>query len=188
VKKHNLDRDLKLEHELVGATWNEKESKWKLEIQNHDRRFGDECDILVSARGFLNKWRWPSIEGLHLFQGKLLHSANWDHSYDFSGKKVALIGNGSSAIQILPKLAPEVKQITNYFRNPTWITSPTHKNTAIGGKDNHIYTEEEREKFRSDPKYLHEYRKMIQSSGNMAFARVHLQNFIRTFVTHILVL
>jgi cation diffusion facilitator CzcD-associated flavoprotein CzcO len=55
---------------------------------------------------FLSNWKWPKLEGLTDFKGQLLHSARWDSSYDFKGKKVAVIGNGSSGIQIVPKLGP----------------------------------------------------------------------------------
>jgi len=51
-----------------------------------------------------SNWRWPDIPGLFTFEGKLLHSAKWDNSYDYNGKVVAVIGNGSSAIQIVPKM------------------------------------------------------------------------------------
>jgi cation diffusion facilitator CzcD-associated flavoprotein CzcO len=53
-----------------------------------------------------SNWRWPDIAGLHDFKGKLLHSASWDDSYDFRDKTVAVIGSGSSAIQIVPQLQP----------------------------------------------------------------------------------
>lgn len=51
-----------------------------------------------------SNWKWPDIKGLHDFKGKLLHSARWDVDWDYSGKDVAVIGAGSSAIQIVPKM------------------------------------------------------------------------------------
>jgi cation diffusion facilitator CzcD-associated flavoprotein CzcO len=53
----------------------------------------------------VSNWKWPNVEGLEKFRGKLVHSANWDESTDFGGRRVAVIGVGSSAIQIIPKLA-----------------------------------------------------------------------------------
>jgi cation diffusion facilitator CzcD-associated flavoprotein CzcO len=53
----------------------------------------------------VSNWKWPNVEGLDQYTGKLIHSADWDESYNFRGKKVAVIGIGSSAIQIIPKLA-----------------------------------------------------------------------------------
>lgn len=52
-----------------------------------------------------SNWKWPNIEGINDFEGRLLHSAHWDATYDFKNKKVGVIGIGSSGIQIVPKLA-----------------------------------------------------------------------------------
>lgn len=52
------------------------------------------CDIFINASGILNNWKWPDLEGLHGFAGKLLHSANFDRTFDLTGKRVGLIGNG----------------------------------------------------------------------------------------------
>jgi cation diffusion facilitator CzcD-associated flavoprotein CzcO len=68
--------------------------------------FRRECNVLINACGVLNNWKWPSIPGLHDFKGHLTHSAQWDWNYDFKDKKIAVIGAGSSAIQIIPELRP----------------------------------------------------------------------------------
>jgi cation diffusion facilitator CzcD-associated flavoprotein CzcO len=62
-----------------------------------------------------SNWRWPSIDGLESFNGKLLHSARWDQEYDFAGKTVAVIGAGSSAIQIVPKLQPSMSFLAIFW-------------------------------------------------------------------------
>lgn len=65
---------------------------------------------IESLHDISSNWKWPSIEGLSLFEGKKLHSARWDDSYDFTDKVVAVIGAGSSAIQIVPSLLPSMPQ------------------------------------------------------------------------------
>lgn len=77
--------------------------------------------MLIAASGILNWWKWPDIPGLHDFKGHLVHSANWDHSYDVTGKRVALIGGGSSGIQLLPNIQPKVAHCDHYMRGKTWI-------------------------------------------------------------------
>lgn len=65
--------------------------------------------VIEAARKLSNlysSWKWPEISGLHDFGGKLLHSADWDNTYNFENKKVVVIGAGSSAIQIVPQLQP----------------------------------------------------------------------------------
>ena len=57
-----------------------------------DGTIDDECDVLVSATGFLSKWRWPGIEGIKDFKGDLMHSASWDPTFDGAGKRISVIG------------------------------------------------------------------------------------------------
>ena len=168
VKKYDLTRDVKCSHRVESAVFNEEKGKWELQIRNKDGVVHDECDVLISATGFLSHWRWPSIPGLHDFKGNLCHSAVWNTDYDFAGKNVAVIGNGSSAIQILPQLVEKVHHLTNFVRSPTYIT-PGLGSAVIGGKTQHIYSEEEKQRFRDDPKALHEYRKKIQAGSNRSF-------------------
>jgi cation diffusion facilitator CzcD-associated flavoprotein CzcO len=65
-----------------------------------------ECDVFVYGSGVLNNWKWPDIEGIDVFKGKLMHTAAWDESVDLSGKKVAVIGNGASAVQCVAAIQP----------------------------------------------------------------------------------
>lgn len=53
-----------------------------------------------------SSWKWPNIPGIDIFRGKLMHSARWDAEYDLKGKTVAVIGGGSSAVQIIPSIQP----------------------------------------------------------------------------------
>lgn len=135
-----------------------------------DETITDTCDILVSATGFLSHWRWPSIPGLHDFQGHLAHSAGWDSQgdYDYADKKIGIVGNGSSAIQILPRLAPGAEHLTNFIRHPTWITAGLGS-AAIDGAANYTYTDAEKRAFREDPETLKNYRKRLQHATNVGF-------------------
>lgn len=89
------------------AHWDEVELKWKTSLKvtgGKDAEFGDSymvtSDFLVSAVGQLNAPRYPDIQGLHDFQGKMMHSARWDWSYNLQGKKIAIVGNGATAAQV----------------------------------------------------------------------------------------
>lgn len=115
VKKWNLSKNVLFNHRVKDASWLEDKAQWRLQVSNEGRTFEDHVDILISARGFLSTWRWPNINGLHDFKGKKVHSAGWDHSYDYSHKRIAVIGNGSSGIQILPEMAKlEGTQVTSF--------------------------------------------------------------------------
>lgn len=88
------------------AVWDEVYSEWKVEVEDlgTGRIFETKCDILINASGFLNKWTWPDIPGIESFSGTKLHSAAWDHAVVYNEKRIAVIGTGSSAIQIVPQM------------------------------------------------------------------------------------
>ena len=78
-------------------------------------------DFLVSGVGQLNYPRYPDIEGLEEFKGKIMHSARWDWTYDLAGKRIGIIGNGATAAQIIPEVVKVAKHVTVYQRTPSWV-------------------------------------------------------------------
>lgn len=81
-------------------------------------------------------WRWPQIEGLSDFEGKLCHTANYDPDLNVDGKRVAVIGIGSSGVQVIPFIAPKVAQLYTWVRSSTWITPGfAQKFAGAGGKN-----------------------------------------------------
>lgn len=78
--------------------------------------------ILILATGFLSQPRKPDIAGIDSFAGKLIHTAAWDHGYDLAGKRAAVIGTGATAVQLLPEIAPKLRQLDVYQRTPIWVT------------------------------------------------------------------
>lgn len=180
MAKYHLDRDVRLNHKVEHARFDESGGRWHLKVRRMDtgEMLDDVCDILVSATGFLSQWRWPSIQGLHDFAGHLAHSADWDAQggggsssqgrYAYGGKRVGMIGNGSSAIQIMPQLAPHASHLVNFIRHPTWIT-PGLGSAVIDGAANYDYTDEEKQQFLESPEKLKQYRKRIQHETNAGF-------------------
>lgn len=104
--------------ELKSAHWNEQDKYWAL-------GFGDgsvaKARVLVSATGPLHYPMIPGIKGLDNFKGAQFHSATWDHDYDLTDKRVAVIGTGASAIQIIPSIVDKVKKLAVFQRTPPWI-------------------------------------------------------------------
>ncbi|KIX05594.1 uncharacterized protein Z518_06466 [Rhinocladiella mackenziei CBS 650.93] len=164
--KWNCMQYIKLSHRVIEAKWSEAESSWNLKIESltEGTIIEDRCDILLSATGVLNHWKWPDIPGLHRFKGRLLHSARWDEEYNFQDKTVAVIGAGSSAIQIVPNL-----QKGDFIRSPTWITPEFSASLAADGRETR-YSAEEIKRFNTDKKYFLQYRKDIQNTGSSSFS------------------
>ncbi|KAJ5698972.1 hypothetical protein N7462_000977 [Penicillium macrosclerotiorum] len=167
VEKYGCMKYIKLKQQVTGAEWDERTSKWLLQIHSLEDGaiYADTSDVVIQATGSLNNWKWPSIPGLHEFEGKLLHSASWDEGYDYTNKRVAVIGNGSSGIQIVPGILPNVTHIDHYMRSKTWI-SPTfareHIDKRGDGLENFDFTPEEIETFKTDHQAYQKFRKEVE--------------------------
>lgn len=164
TKKYDLDRHVQLSSKVIESTWDDEKSQWRLKIEQANPDDGsktiinDTCDVLLNGSGILNKWKWPDIKGLHDFSGDLLHSAKWDHSVDLEGKKILLIGNGSSAIQILPEIQSKAEKVFNVIRNPTWI----QPRSGIDLRDeNRSYNKQDIENYKNHPEELEKFQKMV---------------------------
>ena len=118
----------------------------------------------------MNKWKWPNIPGLHDFKGDLLHSAQWNQNVSLEGKRVALIGAGSSAVQILPNIYPSAAKIYHWVRNKIWITAGFAQAFAGPNGSNFKYNEEQLDLFRNHPDAYLTYCKMIEGELNQRFS------------------
>jgi cation diffusion facilitator CzcD-associated flavoprotein CzcO len=174
VRKWNLDRDLKLNTKVVGAKWHKQEGMWCVELENTKslERRTEWCHVLISGQGVLVHENWPKIPGFDKFKGHITHSARWDHEFDYSNKRIAVIGNGSSGIQIVPQMAKlPGTTVQNFIRSGAWVyyRAPPSKHMGRAVDDpNPAYTEDEKENFR-DPKRHQDYRKGIVSRTNKSF-------------------
>ena len=169
TREYNLDRDVVYCSTVTSAIWDEEAGLWNVEVRQGNKIIKDSCQILINASGVLNAWSWPDIEGLSDFNGHLSHSADyqdWAKKTSFDGKRVAVIGNGSSAIQIVPELAKVALNLTNIVRSPTWISAPFVEDLSGAPGTNPAYTEEQKEMFRADPQAHIAYRHKLADAFN----------------------
>lgn len=132
AERHGSKKYMKLNTKVLEARWDEDQGIWNLTLEDQaiiegqptKRIWHDWSHVLVNGTGVLNNWRWPDIQGLHDFAGPKMHSATWDHSVDFKGKTVGVIGTGSAAVQIIPELQKEVEHLKVFMRSSTWISPP----------------------------------------------------------------
>ncbi|KAL1887135.1 hypothetical protein Sste5346_010424 [Sporothrix stenoceras] len=164
ASKHNLWQYISMNRQVTGATWDDGTGTWTVDVLDTttNTTTSHVCDIFINASGILNNWRWPDIPGLHDFQGTLQHSANYDTSLDLAGKRVGLIGNGSSGIQILPAVQPVAAHVTTFIRSSTWVT-------PLRGFGQHVYSNEERRAFATEPGTLLAWRKAAETNVNRIF-------------------
>lgn len=103
---------------VTGATFNDTTQRWLVTTQS-----GKQYDAqhVICAVGQLHHPSIPSFENAELFAGPQFHAAKWDHSVDLTGKSVAVIGNAASAVQFIPEVAKQARQVTVFQRSPNWI-------------------------------------------------------------------
>ncbi len=118
VRKHDLENHIRYDSDVVDFEFDERRGFWKIA----DRK-GETVTVkmLIMAVGPFNRPQIPDFKGLENFAGKTLHSARWDTDYDLKGKRVAVIGTGASAVQIVPAIAPEVAHLTVFQRTAAWL-------------------------------------------------------------------
>lgn len=116
TRERDLYRHIKFGKCVTRAAY--ADDRWTVETSEGDRY---DCQFFVSAIGQLHHPSIPPFTGKDSFQGASFHSAQWDHSVDYAGKNVGVIGVGASAAQLIPELAKSAKQLTVYQRSPNWM-------------------------------------------------------------------
>ncbi|KAI1371671.1 hypothetical protein F4677DRAFT_434804 [Hypoxylon crocopeplum] len=117
VDKYNLRKYFQFNTELMSAQWNDEERRWVVNLSTNEVL---KVKYLITGLGLLSKTNFPNIHNLDKFEGELYHTARWPDNVDLKGKRVGVIGNGSTGIQVITALAKagEVKQLLSFQRNP----------------------------------------------------------------------
>ena len=116
---YDLRRHMRFNSVVEGARWDEDHHYWIVNVANNE---SVTATYLLTATGFLSQPRMPDIPGIESFAGKVIHTTKWDDSYDLAGKKVAVIGTGATAVQLIPEIAPKLAELTVYQRTAIWVT------------------------------------------------------------------
>lgn len=120
TRKYGLERHIRFRSEVREARFDEARGRWTVTLADGETI---DAQFVVSGLGQLSRPQFPRIAGLDRFKGKAFHSAHWDHDYDLTGKRVAVIGSGASAIQFVPEIQPRVGHLTLFQRSPAWMIS-----------------------------------------------------------------
>lgn len=125
--KYGLESHLRLNTELVSAQFDGEQ--WEVRTQDQEAlRF----DFLISATGILHRPKVPNISGIQEFQGQAFHSSQWPEGLDLRGKRVGIIGNGSTGVQMTPEIAKQAEQLFLFQRTPQWIMPVGNKDYSSG--------------------------------------------------------
>lgn len=117
VDKYGLRPRIRFGTTVSAARFDEHEDLWQVDLGTGEQVT---ARFLVNAAGVMTKPQFPNIEGLAAFTGPVMHTARWNHDVDLTGKQVAVIGTGASAVQVIPEIAPKVNRLKVFQRTPIW--------------------------------------------------------------------
>lgn len=190
ASKTNI-RDLtRFNTRVLGMTWDETTAEWTVELEDikTGQKFTDTAPVVINGSGVLSKPKWPKLPGMDTFKGRQLHSAQWNKTplSELKDLRVALVGAGSTSLQILPEIQKVAKHVDQYIRSETWVVTPfgADVRAAFWQLDpvkaftlddeefsNPHYSDEHKAAFEKDPELLHKHRKDILYSTNKMFAQ-----------------
>ena len=124
---------VRLNCRVDGADWDDDAGVWRLETTAGPLT----ADVVVAAPGPLSEPSIPDLPGLEDFAGATFHTARWDHDVELRGKRVAVVGTGASAIQVVPEIQPEVGHLDVFQRTPPWVVP--HRDRPITGLERRLY-------------------------------------------------
>lgn len=150
--KYAVNELISFNEEIVACEY--VNGRWHLETASGRK---DQADFVIAATGVLHHPRYPDIEGMDDFKGDIFHSARWDHSVALEGKRIGIVGTGSTGVQIVSALADKVGHLSHFMRSPQWIM-PT---------ENPEFSEEQKQAFRDDPALLKHMQKDPELEANI---------------------
>lgn len=117
---HDLRRHMRFGESVEGARWDPEAGHWDVTVAGGEVLKGR---FLVPATGFLSQPKLPEIAGIEDFAGTVIHTADWDDRQDLHGQRVAVIGTGATAVQLIPTIADRVSELTVYQRTAIWVSA-----------------------------------------------------------------
>jgi len=115
--EYEIPKHVYFDHDVSSAHWEPEHNRWRIETKHGTLT----AQFLVTGAGPLADPSIPDIKGIDSFEGTMFHSARWDHDHDLSGRKVAVIGTGASAIQFVPEIQPKVGELKLFQRTAPWV-------------------------------------------------------------------
>ncbi|MBX9147723.1 flavin-containing monooxygenase [Rhodococcus qingshengii] len=132
VKEFGLEPKIRFRCNVTGVEWDEQTGVWAIALEGREAVI---ARTVVMASGPLANVSFPAVPGLESYEGHKIHSARWDHDYDFTDKRVAVIGTGASGVQIVPELVKTARSVKVFQRTPGWALPRANLRTRSRTKD-----------------------------------------------------
>lgn len=123
---------IRFNSQVETMVWDADEQIWRVGVRSADGAATLNANVVITAVGQLNRPQLPNIAGMDTFAGPLFHSARWPRDIDLSGKRVAVIGTGASAMQLVPRVAEQAAQLTIFQRSPQWAKPSPDYHREVG--------------------------------------------------------
>jgi cation diffusion facilitator CzcD-associated flavoprotein CzcO len=133
ARSFGVEPHVELGCELLDATWDSDRGRWDVETSNGSLS----ARVLVAAPGLLSEPCVPELPGLDRFEGTTFHTANWNHDHDLTGERVAVLGTGASAVQVVPAIRERVGELVVFQRTPPWVIP--HLDHPVGPRLRRLY-------------------------------------------------
>ena len=150
--KYGLASRIAFNEEVVRCEFSQ--GRWHIETKSGRR---DVADVVIAATGVLHHPRLPEMKGMDRFKGAIFHSARWDHSAPLDDQRIAIVGTGSTGVQLVSALAPRARSLAHFQRTPQWIMPV----------ENPPYSEDQKQAFRNSPELLHQAQHDPQLEGSI---------------------
>jgi cation diffusion facilitator CzcD-associated flavoprotein CzcO len=116
--KYNVRRHMRFNTIVESARWDDETRRWQVALSGGEVL---SARYLITATGFLSQPKTPDIPGITTFEGKVIHTTEWEDDFDPTGRRIGIIGTGATAVQLIPKLADKAADLTVYQRTPIWV-------------------------------------------------------------------
>jgi cation diffusion facilitator CzcD-associated flavoprotein CzcO len=146
AKEHGVVERTRFGDEVMACTF--VDGRWHLETSSGHT---DDVDVVIAATGVLHHPNVPDFDGIETFEGHSFHSARWDHTVALDGKRLGVIGTGSTAVQIVTDVTDRVAHLDLFQRTPQWIMP----------QENPAYSDDDKRRFREHPEELHDLHEAI---------------------------
>lgn len=127
VAQFGIAEHIRFDHTVVGVSYEAEDGEWVIDLEGRD---AVRARAVIVASGPLANVSFPDIPGIESYEGHKIHSARWDHDYDFAGKRVAVVGTGASGVQIIPELVKTAKSVKVFQRTPGWVLPRVNRSTS----------------------------------------------------------
>jgi 4-hydroxyacetophenone monooxygenase len=133
--KYDLRRSICLDTEVLGATFDGTDARWRLSVRSPEGERCVDAHVLISAVGQLNRPNIPNLPGVESFRGAAFHTARFRHDVELRDQRIGVLGTGASAMQVVPQLASQAQRLHVFQRSPQWATrNPDYFRSVPEGK------------------------------------------------------